>query len=202
MLEDKKQIILDEGLPIEVQNYDGTIICETRALFGRASTQNFETRLEHFRRMQFLPEVPVKNGNIIKNIMSGEYYLMVASMHEVIYEYNVAISAIVIACNATVKVEGIKEVGDSKGNIVKTPDLRVDNLKAYIVPCVSELKQYDPGLHPDADFRIYVPDCVFKILDTVTTVINDNIIKLKVVAVDYLSFPGVAILDVKTETRK
>ncbi len=202
MINEKRQVILDEGVSVQVFDYVGTLIANTKALLGRASTQNFEMRLEHYRRMQFLPDVGVINGHIVKSSITSEYYLVLATMNEVIYGQRVSVSSIVVDCNIELKVEGIQEKADKNGNIAKVPVVKADKLKAHIAPLTADLKQYDPGLHSDAEFRIFAPAFDFNLLDKVTMVAGGKAALLKVVAVDYVRFDGIVSIDVKTETRK
>lgn len=202
MLEEKRQIILDEGLSIQVLDHTGAVLANTKAIIGRASTQNFEMRLEHYRRMQFLPDAGATNGCIVRVISTNEDYLILATMNEVIHNQHVAVSAIAVSCNAELRVEGIQEKADKRGNISKIPVVKAERLKSHVQLLTADLKQYDPGLHQDAEYRIYAPLFDIDILDQVTMYINGKSVKLKVVAVYYTQFDGIVTLEVKTETRK
>lgn len=200
MVDEKRAIILSEGISVQLLDYQGTLQATSKALLGRFTKTN-EAGLEHHRKGVFLPDLDVKNGDLILAVATNEHYLVLATMDEIIEDKVASKIAKLLACNTELKVEGISQIADANGNIRKTPVVKVYGLKCHITSITAQLRQYNPGLHPDAQFRIYCPVFDIDLLDKVTMQVNGKSVPLKVMATDYISFSGVVILDVKSETR-
>ncbi len=201
MIEEKQDIILSEGVPVLVTDLSGTVI-STKALVGRASKQFDNTvSLEINRRAQFLPNIGVVNGCTIANVVTGEKYLIIATMPEVIAGGVASVICHLYLCNEIINVSGLTKTADDDGNITTVPVAKYTDTAVYIQPLTADLKAYDPGLHPDANFRIFAPLSSVDLLDTVTVSSNSNAPTMKVVSVDFISFEGIVIIQTRTETR-
>lgn len=199
MFSEKRDIILSEGVSLLVEK-DGTQFTTT-ALIGLDS-QRSSTGVVYQRRGHFLPDSGVTSGCLITNEQANETYLALYAMNEIAQGEPISIMAKLVICNTTLRVSGIEETADKYGNIKRIPVIKVDGLKSYTTPITAELRQYNPGLHPDADYQVYAPFFEFDLLDQITLVGAGGELPVKVMATNYLTFSGVVVLDVSTETRK
>lgn len=203
MIEEKRQIILDMGVPVQVKQTDGTLLHETKSLIGKATKQFFsEISLEYHRKGIFVPEVTVSNGVFVDNMVTNETYLVVATMPELIMSEVGSTIARLIECNSKVTIKGISETADQYGNITTEPVTKADLMPVHVEAITAELRQYDPGLHPNVQYRIYSPSIDLDVLDTVSLSVNGKTQKFKVEALDYISFQGIVLIDIASETRK
>lgn len=199
----KRQIILDEGTPVELIDSTGAVVETTKALVGRATkTSQAEISLEAHRQGQFIPEVSVSNGHLVRNIPTDTYYLILASLDEVAQGEKIATITRMVECNSALTLERIEETADDNGNIKKATVTVADNLRVYVESGRAVLEQKMPGLQPDVEYRVYAPLLDVKLLDKISLLINGKSVPFKVDATDYISFEGVVIIDVRTETRK
>jgi len=143
----------------------------------------------------------IKNGYTVENIVTGEYYLTVAVIPEVYNNTILSIAAHIFKCNATVNINGLTETWDEYGNRTFSTTSKVSNKLCYIQSVSNELKQYDPGLHPDTKYVIYIGECLAAILDTVEIINYSPETKLKIVDVNNFIFDGISKIQVKAETR-
>lgn len=199
----KRQIILDEGVPVRVSNHAGATLLDTKALIGRATKQTqTEESTEYYRKGIFSPQFSIKNGLIVTNTVTGEVYLTLAGMSETYGQEKLSFISRMIITNAKLDVFGVSETADANGNIKKSNVQKAKDLPIHIIPFHSELKQYQMGLHEDAEFVIYAPALDFSLLDTISVKKGNRTTKLKIASVDYLSFDGVAVISALSETRK
>lgn len=201
MIDEKRLIILDEGVPVEVTDVLGSTVT-TKALIGKATKQFFtEIAFEYHRVGIFVPELNVTNGCRILNTVTGESYLTLANMEEIIRGQKASTVARMVECNTSINVKTLGETADEFGNITNEDIVKYSDLKAYVEKVRDELKQYDAGLQPEAKYYLYAPAVEINILDKIEMNINGKVLPLKVDAVDYISFPGNVIVTVCTETR-
>ncbi len=198
---EKFKIINREGTSVEIFPPAGDSFY-SKALIGVAA-KNFTSpvSLESNKRSYFLPDTEVANGYIIKNMINGEYYLTVAVVPEIYSNRILSIAAHLFKCNATVNIKGFTETWDAYGNKTKATSSKVSEELCYIQSVSNELRQYDPGLHPDTRYVIYISQCSTTILDTVEITEYSPETKLKVVDVNNFIFEGISKIQVKAETR-
>jgi hypothetical protein len=203
MIEEKRQIILSEGVPVELRKADGTTT-DVTALIGRANrTANSSTlTLEAHRRAHFLPDVPVQSGDTVLHTLIGERYIVIADMDEVIDGQLAAHVVHMVICNTKVTISGITETVTPRGDIKKVDIVKAANLDAYTQAMSADLLQQNPGLFSDVEYVIYAPGIDITVLDKVSLSVGARQIPLKVTNVDYLSYPGLALIQVCSETRK
>lgn len=203
MIEIKREIILEEGTPVEVKDATGTILHETTALIGKATKNGFpELSIEYHRLGQFVPEIDLSNGAIISNLVVNRAYLVMATFDEVIEAQKCATIARMVECNGEITISSMEETADEFGNVTKTPVSKVENLSVFVEAVRNRLEQKDPGLHASEEYKIYAPVFDVTVLDTVTLAINGRSTKFKVEGVDFASFRGVVIIELRTETRR
>ncbi|MEC0276810.1 hypothetical protein [Peribacillus frigoritolerans] len=199
---EKRQIILSEGQPVEVFDTSGLFLFKTNAIIGRATkTGQTEVSFEAHRKIQIIPDYDVPNGVTIKVITSKETFLAIATMVETYKGEKLATSIRMVETNANVTVTGTSETADENGNVFSAPVTKADNQPIHIQTVNAELKQYMQGILPNVQYLIYIPAIDLELLDKVTVHSVGRNIKVKVENIDYLSFPGLALLQVSTETR-
>ena len=202
MIREKHRIINRQGVSVEVIS-PSNVITPTKALVGRATKQfNSTLALEHFRRGYFLPSITVDGGYLVHNLIANEYYLTVAMYPEIINGQLASNVSHMVVCNSTLDIMGDDiETADDRGNITKTPQVKVTDLRVYTQAASGDLKLYETGLHPETEYVIFAPGMVIAPLDRVTLKDTVQTIPLKVIHTDYTSYPGVVVLQMKSETR-
>lgn len=200
--EDKRQIILDEGVPVDVYDYTGSLLGSTTALIGKATKQAMtEISLEYHRKAHFVPDFDIPNGLIVHNKITNEKYLAVANMVESYGNEVIAKISRLVESNALVTIKGFSETADENGDIFRGEVDKATNLPVHVLPVTAELKQYQPGLHSDAEYVIFCPEMDLDLLDMVDITKGTKKIPVKIVYVDILSFEGVVLINVCSETR-
>jgi hypothetical protein len=203
VIKTKQSIIRSEGVVVDVTDLNGMSVT-TSALIGRSNSGqgNNANLLESMRKAQFLPTIGVVGGEHVTNTTTGETYLIVGTQDELIQGQKAAIICYMYVCNATVTISGITEVADKNGNIKRAPIDKLKDVSVYVQQITADMRLYDPGLSPDADYRLYIPVVDIDLMDKVTVSMNGRSTPLKVVSADYLQFNGVVVVQAKTETRK
>ena len=202
MIETKREIILEEGVPVTI--YDkGEELKETIALIGKATRQfASEISLESHRQGQFLPTTEIRNGLIVKNKIAGEDYIVVANYPEVIDSQLCTIIARMIVCNSKMTVGRLVEDADHRGKIIREFKEIYSNLSIYAEPLESEVRQMDPGKAPKSRYKIYAPSIELDIEDQIQIDVGGMMMPFKLIGYDYLTFKGLTLLEVVTETRR
>ena len=201
MIGTKRSIILSEGATVSITSPAGLSI-NTTALIGRANKQfNNTVSLETHRRCQLLPEIAVDSGYIVGNPITGEDYLVVATYPEIIQNAKAAEICHMFVCNCLFNLVGMVETADDRGRTTTQPVNKLTNQQAYIQSLTADLKQYETGLHPDAEYRIFAPFNDASPLDKISVLSSSLSIPVKIVHIDYLTYSGIAVLQVCSETR-
>jgi hypothetical protein len=203
MIEIKREIILEEGVPVSVYERDTKLVEETMALIGKATRQfASEISLESHRQGQFLPEVGIRNGLIIKNKVVDEDYIVVANYPEVIDQQLCTTIARMIVCNSKMTIGRLVEDADHRGKIIREFKEIYSNLSIYAEPLESEVRQMDPGKAPKSRYKIYAPSISLDIEDQIQIDVGGVMMPFKLTGYDYLTFKGLTLLEVVTETRR
>ena len=90
---------------------------------------------------------------------------------------------------------------DIKGNIKRVFTNVFHQIHCHTEFVTAEVRQNAPGLREDAEYVMYLPAYDLKVLDKLELDSFGRILKLKVIAVDFVTFPGVAVVQATTETR-
>ncbi len=203
VIEVKREIILEEGVPVEIYDAEMNLLDETTALIGKATRQFFsEISLESHRQGQFLPELSVVNGLIVKNKVTEEEYIVVANYPEVIEQQKSATITRMIVCNSKLNVSRLVEDADRFGNIKREFKEIYSNLSVYIERIDSIVKQTDPGKVLNVTYKIYAPNIILDIEDQIQIDVGIGMQPLKLMGYDYTTFKGLTIIDAVTETRR
>lgn len=202
MVNEKERIIKKMGINCTIRYPDGTSAV-SKFLVKRATAQfNNMLSTEAHRRGDFIYSDNVTSGCLITNDVSGESFIAVATYPETFKDIVLAMVSHMLVCNATITVNRNERVADDDGNITNKDIAVVSDLDVNVQVVDQQLTQYDPGLHPDSEFVIFSPDFDINLLDKITLTNTLQTVDLKVVAIDRLTYPGVAKIEVKTETRK
>ncbi|SNS22147.1 hypothetical protein SAMN05446037_100688 [Anaerovirgula multivorans] len=202
MLETKREIIEDEGLPVTVFDGRNNELFSTTALVGKATRQFFsEISLESHRQGQFFPELQVKNGMIVRNNVTSEHYLVMANYPEVIEGALATTITRMISCNSKLKVFTIFESADTKGNITRSPVDKYSDIKVYIEFIGGGLEQKKHGQHYEMIYKVHAPYLELGNTDRLSIEINGSYKEFKLLSIDTTTFLGTSHITVSTETR-
>lgn len=123
--DEKRQLILDEGVPVEVHDHIGTLLHTTKALIGKATRQSMsEVSHEAHRKAHFIPELNIRNGLIVTNTVTQDKYLTLANMVEVYGTELVSTISRMVETNSSITVTGYVETADENGDITRGIKLR------------------------------------------------------------------------------
>lgn len=201
MIDDKRDIIISEGVSVEVYGIDYAV--STVAIIGRASTSTSTLiALESHRRANFLPEVPLPCGSTVYNNVTKERYVIISTFDEVLENEKAATVCIMYLCNAELTVSSVVEDADENGNITLIEVEKYKNVPVHITQVNAELRQMDPGLSPDAEYVIYMTGYDLDILDKFVVRKGSRELALKVLSCDYFVFDGAVQIQAATETRR
>lgn len=193
---EKYKIIQKEGSPVTV---DGGA---TKALVGRGSSNASSiVSVEAVRKGYFFPDFPVGNGSIVVNSVTGETYLVVATYPEEYAGKVLSINTLMYVCNATVDIQSITIEYDENGDKTAQTNSVLSDASCYLQRVSSELKQYDSGIHPDAQYILFVPACMAGLMDTITVKDHTPPLQLKAVDINNFIFEGITRIQVRAETR-
>jgi hypothetical protein len=145
----------------------------------------------------------VSGGCIVNNSLSGERLLAVAMYPETFKDIMLAMVSHMLVINGSVTLSKDVREADDYGNITTKPNNIVTNAPIYIEEVKHQLKQYDPGLHPDVEYLIYASAFEVVELDKLKVIVGGGRnLNLKVLFCDYATYPGIVVIQACTDTRK
>lgn len=203
MLGYKSTIIRKYGEPVDIFRFDTDsldLVSSTKALIGRSSkTVSNMFRLATQKEAIFLPDQDVQNGDYVYLMNTDEMFIVVGTHNE--YGRNSVISIVsnILKCEYVMTVKGYITDADDRGNIKKIFGDKYSDIPCFYEHISGDLKQYDPGLNPEAEYRIYTTAIEIEETDRIEIYLrNTNIAKkFKVVSIDPVSLPGLLIIDVE-----
>lgn len=200
-MSEKRDIILSEGSPVELVRLDGSVI-PTIALIGRASRQSstMET-LEAHRRAHFIPELSVDSGETIHDLTTNDKFIVVAVYKEHFESEVIAVITHNVLCNTKLTLTTLTETVSSRGDIVKTEVVKFDGMDVFTQAATTQMKQQNPGIFVDTEYMVYAPAIDVSTLDKLTLTVGTRKTPLKVVHADYITFPGLVVIQACSETR-
>lgn len=203
MVEDKIGLILDYGVPTILRDRRGVIVSETNTLIGKATKSTLtEISLEYHRMCQFVPTTPLTNGMHIENKVTGETYLSVAQMKEVVDGEVCALISRAVICNNVMSVYKFAESADANGDWKRG---RVDkhiNVPIHISKSVYSLEMTQIGALVQSEFQILAPSVDIDTLDSIDLIVLGKPVKYKIVTVDYVTYPDLCVISVNMDTRR
>ena len=204
MFKEKHRIIKKEGSVVDIIRHDGSIIKDVCALIGRA-TKSFDNSitLESNRRGHFIStEYPLDNGFVCYDRKLDAYYLMVAVYHEILEGNLATYASHMLKTNSTITVYGYTEDADEDGNITKQKTLKYVDVKVFTRSRDLDLKRTEPGIREHNEYNIFAPNIQVNSLDHVVLSAGNLEYDFKVISADYISFSGLVILTLESETRR
>lgn len=194
----KSTIIKKYGTPVQVKRLIDPEIKETKVLLGRGSTTrgNPET-LENIKSGQFLPNFGIEIGDFVENKQHDEVYVIQSSHKEYDGPKTLSVVTVMRKCNHSFSIRRNVEEADSRGNIKIIPQTLYADTPCSLEHITGDLRQYEPGLSPDAKYRLYTT----KIDVESTDQINVSGMSLKVVDVDYTTYPKLAVIQLSSDIR-
>lgn len=203
MIETKREIILEEGVPVKVYKPNYEVVTETIALIGKATRQVFsEVSLESHRQGQFFPELPITNGLLVENLVTNEVYIIIANYPEVMEQQKCTTITRMILCNSNITVSGLVETADRFGNIKKEFKPIYKDLAVYVDTIDGDVEQTDAGKFPKKACKIYAPNIHLNIVDRLEVDVGGEKELFKIASSDPLKFRGITIIDAVTDTRR
>lgn len=198
----KSKIILKYGTDLIVSRF-GEEERKTKALLGRGSRNNTNMkRLESQKEGIFLPDFDVRGGDFVINPNHNEMYVVSGAHKE--YDGNFTLSVVVnlLKCNGSITVKENKRVADSRGNLKTVFEDKYTDLPVFLQEVTNELRQYEPGIHPDTEYRLYTTSIEIAEVDQVLVTVLGRTENMKVISKDYTTFPHMVVLEVNRDIRK
>lgn len=202
----KSTIIRKYGTDVVLHKYTGDKSVETfeeRILLGRNTRNNVNMfKLTHQKEGIFLPKSNVDSGDYIVNDNHGEKYLVVGIHQE--YDGNNLLSIVtgLMKCEHYMTVSGMKKVADDRGNIKDMPYVKYDKVPCYLEYVSGNLRQQEPGLNPETEYKLFVTDLDLLENDDVNIkgMKFDN--NYDILALDYIAYPGLVMVEIKRSVVK
>ncbi len=201
MVNEKERIIKKMGIDCEILFPDGER-AESKFLVRRATNQ-FSNMLaiESQRKGDFIHGDGVGGGCIVKNLVSDESYIVVATSKDTFKDMVLSTVCVMFVCNANLSAYTFDKKADEYGNITSE---RVEVLSGDLVYAQAvdqTLVQYAPGLHSETEFVIYCPYLNVDVLDTLILNNGLHVFNLKVITNHSSNYPGITVIEAKTEGR-
>lgn len=199
----KSNIIKRYGTNVEVQKWSDdkpVEILPQKALLGRNTRNNVNMfKLTHQKEGIFLPTSEVRTGDYVYNPEHDEMYLVVGEHQE--YDGNKKLSWLtgLMKCEHYMKVRSYEDIADDRGNIKKGYVTKFENLPCYLEFVSGNLRQLEPGLNPETEYKVYVSDVTIKEDDLVYIYSKNREYKSAVLALDYISFIDLLVMEVKRD---
>ena len=202
MVNEKERIIKKLGISCEIKYADGTTKT-SKCLVKRASALfNSIEALESHRRGDFIYSDNVTGGCIITNNISGEQFIAVGTYPEVFKDITLATVSHMLVLNAKLSLKRTVKKGTVSGEVKSTDIVVLNDIPVFIEGNKDKLRQFEMGLYPDADYAVFMPSADIDLLDKISVSVGGKVLNLKVIHVDFISYPNVTVLHLATETRK
>jgi len=201
----KARIIKTQGTDVQVTRYMSgvPVTFETKALLGRMNKQVTNMKqLESFKEGIFLPDSGVDGGDFVYNLAQGENYVVSATHLEPYRNSTISIVATMLKCNHLMTVKSLQKVADTRGNLKTELVTTYTGIPCFLEQVTNELRQIDAGIHPDTEYRIYTSALDIKETDQVTIHIHAKEEAFKVIALDFVTFPKMLVMEVSRDVRK
>lgn len=206
MITYKSSIIKKYGTPVEVKRFLGDVVMHsdtTKALLGRGTRSNNNMKaFENQKEGIFLPDFNIDSGDFVYSHPHNEVYVVAGTHQE--YHGSKSLSTVtnLLKCSHDMTLKGNRQYADDRGNIKNEFGEKYKNVPCYLEHISSQLRQYEPGLNPDTEHRIYTTDLTVELTDQIIMSFKNKKMTLKVVATDYMTFPNMVVIEVAKDIRK
>ncbi|MGG1263845.1 hypothetical protein [Brevibacillus laterosporus] len=207
MKKNKIRLIKSQGTEVEVKRYispsSSAATFKTIAIIGRGARTNADMyKLEGQKEGIFFPDTEIDSGDFVYNSSQSESYVVSGTHKEPWKNGTISIITNLLKCNHIINVKSNVKVADARGNLKTKLNDIYTGIPCHVEQITNELRQYDSGIHPETDYRVYTTALDIKETDQVTLVVMGKEEQFKAVARDYISFPKMLVLDVCRDIRK
>lgn len=199
----KTKLIHQYGTSVVVQRLSTSEIFNTKAIIGRAtSTITNMSMLEDQKEVIFDYLFDLKSGDFVINQSTNEKYVVGAIHNEMFKNDVISHVGAVLKCNNLATIKSLQQIADNRGNLKNQFVSIYNQIPCFVKNVGDELKQYDSGLHPDTEYRIYTTLLTVKETDKIYITVQGQLEEFKILTKDYISFSGMLIIDVCRDIRK
>ncbi|QNR70429.1 hypothetical protein IAQ67_28345 (plasmid) [Paenibacillus peoriae] len=207
MRKDKIRLIAKQGSNVTVRRFIGPLSPAeeemTKAIVGRLSSSTTDTKnLENVRRGVFYPDFQIDSGDFVHNDTLSETYVVSGTFPEPYRDQIISHVATLMKCNHLLSIKSSVQVADSRGNLKMELKETYSHVPCYVEQVTNELRQFDPGILPDTDYRIYTTDLDVKETDQLLINVRNEGQQFKITARDYVTYPKMLVLQVTRDIRK
>jgi hypothetical protein len=200
----KARIIKRQGNNVQVTRYvaDLPVVTSTIALIGRMNkTVSNMKQLESYKEGIFLPDSGVDSGDFVYNTAQNENYVVSAVYHEPFRNTTISLVTTMLKCNHSLIVRNMEKVADSRGNLKNDLVTKYEGIPCFAEQVTNELRQLDSGIFPETDYMIYTSALSIKETDQVSLKVRGAEDKFKVIALDYVTYPMMLVMQVCRDIR-
>lgn len=200
----KARIIKMQGNDVQVKRYVSGIpvVTETKALIGRMNkTVTNMKQLESYKEGIFLPDSGVDSGDFVYNASQGENYVVSAVYPEPFKNTTISLVVNLLKCNHLLLVKNLDKVADARGNLKNELVTKYEGIPCFVEQVTNELKQMDSGILPETEYQIYTSALDIKETDQVSLHVRGAEDRFKVVALDYVTYPSMLVVQVCRDVR-
>ena len=151
----------------------------------------------------FTPEFDIDGGDIVFDDNTSESFVVSAVHSETDGNKTLSKVSTMMKCNSDLSVQGYIQTADDRGNLITEFADKYSDIPCFLEQISNELKQYDSGLHPETEFKIYT-SAALKVeeIDKAQIDLQGNVEDFKIVAIDYMTFPNMLVLQVCRDVRE
>ena len=174
---------------------------KTKAIISKHTSLSStnSSQMLHSRRIYMENDTKIKTGVLLSD--SIRRYIVVGVYEEYLRGRVLDKVSHVLDCNCKYTNIKYKITTSDTGKITKTIEESIVDTYAHLSTTRDELIQYKPGLHKDTEYVMYSPVTEVVILDTLSIDFSDITLKLKVLTIDFITYPGLLLLELCNETR-
>lgn len=200
----KARIIKKQGNDVQVTRYvsGSPVMKETVALIGRMNkTLANMKQLESYKEGIFLPDMDIDSGDFVYNTSQSENYVVSAVYPEPFRNQTISLVTTLLKCNHLLNVKNMQKVADTRGNLKSELVTVYKAIPCFVEEVTNELRQTDAGIHPDTEYQVYTTALDIKETDQVSLRVRGAEDKFKVIALNYVTFPQMLVIQVSRDVR-
>lgn len=207
MRKDKIRLINKQGSDVTVKRFGGPLSPAmeqgTKAVIGRNTTSASDMKgLENMRRGLFYPDFLIDSGDFVYNPTLSESYVVSGTFSEPYRNQTISTIATLMKCNHLLNIKSSVQVADTRGNLKAELRETYKRVPCYVEQVANELRQFDPGILPETEYRVYTAALDVKETDQMVLVVMGTEQHFKITARDFVTFPKMLVLQVTRDIRK